>query len=138
VLGVDIVMLSVKHLLRLVERPIGHPHWLIKGASPRALRRGCPWMTSGSPVMSLPATTVAEDSPTWGRKDEAPADEPIEAMEVMPTVAIVSGAGARDPSPATASGSSGAVASATATPLGVGAPPIYDTCGLCPAAPLYA
>jgi hypothetical protein len=89
-------------------------------------------------MMSLPATTVAEDSPTWGHKDEAPADEPIKSVEVVPTVAIVSRAGARDPSSATTSGSSGAVASATATPLGVGAPPIYDTCGLCPAAPLSA
>jgi hypothetical protein len=30
-LGVDVIMLLVKHLLRLVERPMGYPHCLVKG-----------------------------------------------------------------------------------------------------------
>jgi hypothetical protein len=41
-LSVDIIMLSAKHLLCLVEHPVGYPHYLIKGDVLRGSKKGVP------------------------------------------------------------------------------------------------
>jgi hypothetical protein len=79
-------------------------------------------MTSGSSMMLLSATTVAEAAPIWGREDDAPADMPIRAVAVVPTATVMSRASSGDPSPAITSGASGEVALDVATSLGVGSP----------------
>jgi hypothetical protein len=42
VLGVDVIALSTKHLLRLVERPVGCSHYLIKGDIPWVYEKEVP------------------------------------------------------------------------------------------------
>jgi hypothetical protein len=74
---VDVSMLPVKHVLHLVERPVGSAHHFIEGDIPRALRRGCPRTASGSSTMASLTMVEVVVAPIWGYGEDAPADGPI-------------------------------------------------------------